>query len=378
MEVFTDGLTAETLRRRIAAALDRKVTWLVAGSLDAPEAALSERHPAPAAPADHVALATDGSQIDIDRHGPAHCFLINIGGARLRYGSAPDADLFSQPRLYSGEELAVRDPDGGPREQAIDGTLLAVKRSVMECVALEERLKKADPSVPLVALIDGSLVMWELSGQRYPDFVRAHFLEEGLFPALDQLYEAAQTRPLAFGSYISRPRSTEVVNILRLARCPHQGLETHGCDHFCGTGGVGKKECDEVAQGLADRDLFEERLGPGERSATFISQSPIVKRYGRHRVCFFYVNVGGEMARVELPEWVAWDPAAVSLLHAVVLDQCRKGQGYPVALQEAHERAVVTAADRRYFWELVRATLDAGGGSSGGSLKAQSKRVRAL
>jgi hypothetical protein len=36
------------------------------------------------------------------------------------------------------------------------------------------------------------------------------------------------------------------------------------------------------------------------------------------------------------------------------MDQCAKGRGYPVALSEAHEQAVVRAADRRSFDELVR------------------------
>ena len=90
------------------------------------------------------------------------------------------------------------------------------------------------------------------------------------------------------------------------------------------------------------------------------------------------MNAGEEVARIETPSWIAGDPAALGLLHAAVLDQCAKGPGYPVALQEAHERAVVTMADRRAFWAIVQSTLESKGAASGGSLKAKSKRLRAV
>ncbi len=375
-------LEQERFWQRIEAAAARKVTWLVAAPAERLEGdvpLLGARRPPVPVPSDYVALATDGSQIDVDRHGPAHCFLINIGGALLRYGSQHGAELFSEPHLYSrDDQMSIGDPAGGIRVQAIEGPVLGIKRMVMECEALERRLRDLAAGTPVLALLDGSLVLWELSSDRYPDFVQAHLLEEGLLPALDGLYEQRQSGPLAFASYISRPRSTEVLNILRVAHCPHDGLETKGCDFFCGRDGVGKKECDEVAQGLMDRDLFEQLLEPGERSAVFASQSPIVKRYGRHRISFFYVNVGGEIARVETPQWVVDDPDAIDLLHATLLDQCRKGRGYPVALQEAHERAVVTAADRRYFWTLVEASLEEQGLGASTSEKARSKRVRSI
>ncbi len=368
-----------TLTRRIEAAGDpRRVTWLVAGpsSADSDGPRLDARFRPPERVSEYRALACDGSQIDVDRHGPAHCFLINVGGVVIRYGPQPAAELFSQPHLYSGpDETVLRDPEGGGREQAIEGALLGIKRSVMECEELEARVRGIDDSLPALALLDGSLVLWELSGQRYPEFVREALLGDGFLPAMDRLFEAGRRRILAFGSYISRPRSTEVLNILRVAHCPWDGLEEAGCDHFCGRGGPGARECDEVAQGLTDRDLFEVLLSPGERSALFASQSRIVtSQYGRHRVMFFYLHVGDEIARVETPQWAVEDPAALDLLHAGVLDQCRKGRGYPLVLQEAHERAVVTMADRRYFWGLVQTAAE----GTEVSLKARSKRLRAV
>jgi hypothetical protein len=358
------------------------VTWLVAGlPEDGRSIDLAQRSALPSTATDaYTVIATDGSQIEVDRHGPANCFLINVGGALIHYGDSPSAELFSQPALFTGpEQMVLADPEGGLREQPIDQVLLGVKRMVMECEELAERVEALERGTPVLALLDGSLVLWELSGTRYPDHVRGILLQDGLLAGFNRLRDAAASRPLAFASYISNPRSTEVVNVLRVAWCPHEGLESRGCDAICGVGGDGNRECGEVAAGLMDRDLFSDILEPGERSAIFASRSPIVlSDYGAHEVRFCYLNVGTEIARLEMPEWVANDIGAVDLLHALVMDQCNKGRGYPVALQEAHERAVVTAGDRRVFWEMVEESLAGQGVPVSGSEKARSKRLRAV
>lgn len=371
------------IRRVEAAGPPRpRVTFLVAGLPfgEVPASRLAQAHPAAAPPSDYIALATDGSQIAPDRHGPVHCFLINAGGAAIRYGAQPGAALFNEPRLFHrAEEMVIADPpEAGVRQQPIDEVLLGVKRTVMELELLADRLSAGPPDLPVLALVDGSLVRWELSGSRYPDHVRRELLQDGYLRALDRMRALSRERRLAFAGYISSPRSTEVVNVLRVAWCPHEGLETRGCDNICGRGGPGQRQCDEVAAGLLDRDLFARLLRPGERSETFASQSAIVREYGPHEVRFCYVHVGDEVVRLEVPEWVADDAAAVDLLHALVLDQCRKGRGYPVVLQEAHEAAVVTESDRSVFWELVDGTLVQQRVAASESYKARSKRTRAV
>jgi len=47
-----------------------------------------------------------------------------------------------------------------------------------------------------------------------------------------------------------------------------------------------------------------------------------------------------------------------------------------VALSEAHEQAVVTAADREQFWQLVESSLVEENMPSLTSAKSQSKRMR--
>jgi NurA-like 5'-3' nuclease len=95
-----------------------------------------------------------------------------------------------------------------------------------------------------------------------------------------------------------------------------------------------------------------------------------------HQVYFFYLRLDDEIARVEIPRWVATDENLLNLVHTLVLDQCQRGQGYPVALSEAHEQAVVTGADRENFWQLVESSLVEEHLPSLTSAKSQSKRMR--
>ena len=353
----------EHLTRKIASS---KTTWLVAGLVDG----LDRHYEAPPLPAEFTILATDGSHIDVDRHKSTRCYLINIGAAILHYGAQPGAVLDSFPCLYSSEEDLVITPVGvRGREQPIEGVLLGVKRSVEECHRLAELAAELPPGSSTLALIDGSLILWGL--EAYPEFVTEALLDKGFLSYLDDIRKLNNGKRLALASYISFPRSTDVVNALRVALCPH---EPANCDRYCP--GSEKRDCDVVA-GVRDRELFLNLLAEGERSALFISQSSIVrKHYGGHRVYFFYIRVDDEIARVEIPRWVATDKNLLNLVHALVLDQCQRGLGYPVALSEAHEQAVVTAADREQFWQLVESSLVEENLPSLSSAKSQSKRRR--
>ena len=356
------------LKRKIAAS---RTTWLVADPIENP---LNYYNPI-ACPSDYCVVAADGSQIDIDRHSLTHCLLINLGAILLRYGSEPDAQLYSQPMLYSEEaDMVIADPTVG-RQEAVQGVLLGLKRMVAECKLLVDLLNRLGDGNPALGLLDGSLILWALERQTYEAFVREAILDKGLLPSLSKAKELSQSRMLALASYISYPGSTEVVNILRVALCPHEPAD---CDRYCGgKHQLGERPCDEVS-GLRDRDLFCRLLKPGQRSALFTSKSSILKYYGEHQICFFYLCLEGEIARVELPIWVAQNKAALELTHSLIMEQCRKGQGYPLALGEAHEQAVVTGADREQFWKLVQASFVERHLTEQISAKSHSKRTRSL
>ena len=69
-----------------------------------PEGLLGSISP-PEVPRDWNAVAVDGSHIDVDRHLPLRCFLINLGGCAITYGRDFGCHLFSEPAL------AVEDDD---------------------------------------------------------------------------------------------------------------------------------------------------------------------------------------------------------------------------------------------------------------------------
>jgi GNAT superfamily N-acetyltransferase len=365
-DVLNDkSIDLDHLRKKIDSS---QTTWLVAGLVDG----LDQCYKSPPLPPEFTVIATDGSHIDVDRHRSTRCYLINIGTVVLHYGAQPDALLDSFPSLYFGDEDLVIAPDGAKgREQPVEGVLLGIKRSVDECRELARLAVELPRGSLALALLDGSLILWGLAGQTYPEFVTEALLHKGFIRHLEEIRKLNVDRRLALASYISFPRSTDVVNALRVAICPHDPAD---CDRYCPPGS--KRDCDMVA-GVQDRELFSNTLAPGERSALFTSQSSIVqKHYGGHWVYFFYLRVDDEIARVEIPQWVATDESLLNLAHSLVLDQCRRGQGYPVALSEAHEQAVVTAADKETFWRLVESSLVDEHLPTPTSAKSQSKRTR--
>jgi len=362
--IGNEAIDLDALKKKIAGS---KTSWLVAELFDG----LASRYPAKPLPTEFTVMATDGSHIDVDRHRSTRCYLINIGSAVIHYGASPTASLDSSPTLYSGDEDLVIMPSAGDkgREQFVEGTLLGIKRAVEECRRLTVLARELPPAGNGLALLDGSLMLWGLEG--FPDFVNEALLIKGFLSCLDELKSLNNDKKLALASYISFPRSTDVVNVLRLAICPY---ESANCENYCPPGKPGA--CEAVA-GVRDRDLFHNLLGEGERSALFGTSSKIVKKhYGVHNICFFYLRVDDEVARVEVPQWVAQDEGLLNLVHSLVLDQCRRGQGYPVTLSESHELAVVTGADREKFWQMVETSLTAEHLPTGGSAKSMSKRTR--
>jgi hypothetical protein len=361
---YADWARAADLSRETAA-------WLLARPIEP----LNTIHDVPVRPPEYALVATDGSQIDIERHGIAVCYVINIGRVYLRYGTAPAARLSSTPTLYHREpDLYIND---GVRRIPIEGALLAARRDVIEGVALLELADEfllLQGTIPGLALQDGTLVRWALANA--DKAVQEHFLG----PYLAYL-NGMRDRGIPVASYISRPRAPEVVGTIRLMLCPDVDLQRER--------GAKCNECSDVAAGrtpscapchsLSDAEVLADMLADGQRGPLFASLSRInVEAYGEHQIHFFYMRVGRELGRVEIPRWVALDPALVDRVHTLIYDQCIKGQGYPVALARAHEQAVVRAADRRAFLQIVESTMLRSDLPATASRKRESKERQAL
>ncbi len=373
----------EGLRQRLDAADTR---WLLAEPIAEPiDAAFS----APAAPIDYVALASDGSHIDVDRHSPVPCYVLNLGWARIRYGGDPQANLNSEPELeHAQDRLVLGDRSDASREDRLSGNLLAALRSVREVERLAQLLSEEDAALPTLALLDGTLVLWGLAQQELSDAVKRLLLDEGIIAALNRIKALAAEKPITLASYVSHPNHGEVIHTLRLAVCPlpeGQPPQLVSCPH-CPRLDDGSRPCDSAGVG-SDRQLFQALLEPGQRSSVFRRKhkervSIEEKYYGEHRVAFFYLRLPegltDEVARVEMPLWIAQDATRVSLLHALLLDQCRRGLGYPLAIMEAHEQAVISGPEREAFRRLLEAEVAAEGAPATTSAKALSKRGRWL
>jgi GNAT superfamily N-acetyltransferase len=246
-------------------------------------------------------------------------------------------------------------------------------RTVSELERLAEVVSRLPPSLPTLALVDGSLVLWGLSGQGYRPFVRDAIVLDRLLPALEKLRTLAQQRPLALAAYVSFPRSTEVVNAVKVCLCPYDaGL----CGQSCNNRRSARPPCD-LANEFLDRDLFQVLLLPGWRSPVYRTNSSVPREhYGEEQqVYFFYLHGGEEIGRIEVPRWVAQDEKLLALVHGLVLDQGRRGQGYPVAISEAHEQAVVRTSDRRVFKDMMADALERQGLPAYSSEKERSKRT---
>ncbi len=308
--------------------------------------------PLPAIPSDYSVVATDGSFVSPDRHSPARFFLLNTSTVFLEYGSRSIAEIGTTPELrYKDEDLVV---PGDPQRTRIDGAILGFLRAIEELKAASRCLEGRTGAT--VALQDGTLILWQLQPQ-------SEHVKEWVLRQFVGVLDEFRRRDQPVAAYISAPGANELMNMLRVSVCdfPERGLEIN-CDH-CRTQAGRTPACD-ILPNVPDRALLTAiaRLQPGERTAVYHSRSSILKEYDRddsgdQKICFFYLNAGREIARVEIPQWVAADLDHLDLVHSVIYDQCNLGRGYPVVLQEAHEAAVLSMADRRMIELAVEEAL---------------------
>jgi hypothetical protein len=337
------------------------------------ELPLDRREPAPATPLPYGVVATDGSQIAPDPHGILLYAVVNVGRVALHYGE-PAAHLDSRATFTCDEDdLFVH---VGGRRELVDEHVLATQRKVAELRELAAFAEEQQRGQPLLALQDGSLILTE-----HESVARAGSLviegDERRPRLLHQYVTALETlvqRRIVVAGFISRPRSDLVARLLRAAVCPHDDATWRaGCqvepDALCAR-----------LAGASDRDVVAAiGLEPGERSVRFRSRWREV-RAGEPgvEIDFFFFHTGSEIARVQLPATQADDPQLLAFCHAALADQCRRGDGYPPALAEAHEQAVISASDRRAFAALVERQLVQLGLSVAPSAKQRAKERRAL
>jgi hypothetical protein len=314
----------------------------------------------PALPAECSIVAGDGSQIYPDSHGIALYYLINIGTIAFRHGSG-------QAPLVNTYPTVSNQTDSPEDDEVISGPLVNAWRDVGELTRITELALAESVNLPTVALMDGLLALWVQTAtipQVEQDRTQRDYLRQ-----LDWLREAE----LPIGAFLSRPRSTNVMQLAYLATFEDR---EKALSYVTNEKGVAFK-------GLRDTTVFAGMLQPGQRSALF-EVAPAwntIYRDRGHSIHFFYINVGTPtqaiIARVEVPGWVAYDRSAVDFLQAAIVKQCQISIGYPYVLARAHEIAVVTNAERAEFERMIATQLMRLGVDAQLSEKAQQKSLLA-
>lgn len=241
---------------------------------------------------------------------------------------------------------------------------MGYRRTASESSVLAELADALMPlTAPTIALVDGSLIYWFL--EPLPTEAR----DEILTPILTA-WEQLRSLAVPLVGYISASRSGEALNFLRLQSCAYLAPD---CVSHCSE--VSDRAPCQVLDPLKDAALWAQLLQPGQRSPLWKSSARIQEFYGDHAIHFCYMHVGSEIARVEVPAWVADDPEMLNMALSLVLAQVQKGYGYPVALAEAHNQAVVRGGDRaRFFALLEQQMIKAGLKNVGTSYKETRKR----
>lgn len=317
-----------------------------------------------AAPPSHTVLATDGSQIAPSHHEIAYCYLINVGRVGLAYGQSQQPLLDSLPEVvYQPEDLYVSRQWGIGTEE-----WMGHRRTQLEAIVLADLATswgQGKATAPTLAMVDGSLIYWFL--EPLPLEARDRILQ----PIL-QAWEQLQTAGIPIVGYLSAARSSEALNFLRLHTCPH---DVPDCATYCDPKVNPSRTPCQVLDPLRDTALWSQLLEPGQRGALWRSSARVLDLYGAQTIYFCYVHAGTEVVRVEFPAWVAEDQVLLEQSLSLTLAQVYKGYGYPVALAEAHNQAVVRGGDRaRFFALLEQEMIRAGLKNVGTSYKEARKR----
>jgi hypothetical protein len=304
-------------------------------------------YPPPPEPAVATILAADGSQIYPDEQAPVHYYLLNTGLFVFYHGRNRLPEQHTTPEL-AYHKTVVHDPYGRPvSSQTVD-----VRRSVAEMRQLASAAwaYRDQTEGPLVTLYDNHLLFWANN-----DVIGSEQAVKDYQAALVQLHDAGAI----LGGYIDNPHRGRVVLRLLFLLSLKDENEVRVRQNELAQGGD--------LEGLRDKHLFNSLLKPGERTAVMVQNSPrnlIYKQRGpSYEIAFFYVKVGTEtssnLARIDLPVWVARERSAVDALHALILSQCRmQGRNpYPYALTRADELARVTGRDRARLDEMINLEL---------------------
>lgn len=293
-------------------------------------------------------IAIDGSQIAPDKHQPEMFGLINVGAITSRVNSGEASIPTTHSLLLVDDDLY--------REEGYmisDGTIDLMRDIEERTLILKLAGIEATLGRPVTAWVDGPIELW---GRRDGDD-RKEF-QRYLTKYLGVLSQLAEQKVIMAG-YVDKPSADPVTRMIEIAMADEEHLsQTRGYHPL---------------RGVTDQWLFTTstklKLPPRHRSAIFSLRSRSDADYtGQFGLHFFYLNVSRDgkhpqIARVEIPKWVAEDEKSVVILHAQLLEQCKVMgvKPYPYLLHRAHETALVTNDDKRQLVDLIQKEIHSHG-----------------
>ena len=309
---------------------------------------LDERRRPAMQPKTFTLIAADGSQIYPDRHGIASYFLLNTGSIMLRAGTGDAPTVNSVPEIFF-EDADLYDEEGRIRS----AEYISAQRNRRELQALadlaeaERTALGGDIAVPIVCMLDGPLLPW-----MRPDPDQAEAINQELEFFAGQMARLRSAGAIPVG-YIDRPGSAYVLRILELIDLPFEKITRETL-----------RQGDFIK--LTDRQLFAD-LAPNERTGLFEPNSDANDRYrvrsDGDRIAFTYANVARQpgrsnaaIARIEVPGWIASDPAKLDIAQAAIFANCEP-TSYPYVLARAHELAVVGGAEKESLEQMLFQTM---------------------
>jgi hypothetical protein len=293
-----------------------------------------------------MVISSDGSQLIPNRHEAVLLALINISRICIDYLHYDhDQILDANTKVLSMDDY--ENIEAGDQRLSFDDQI-SDRRDIDEIkqlltLVIEKHVELQSNNQPALLMLDGSLIKWGLAGrpfQDYKDRITKEFVS-----ALIEI----QSVGIPISGYISHSGGREMVRLLEWM------------EEECGK--KPKNDSPSLADPtLTDVMIFNQLLKPGQRSTVFEAQSDILKNYKKistdNGICYFFLHVGSEVAKVEIPLWVSKNTTLVDQCAAICIQQAELGQGYPIALSQAHEFAVIRGADRKTFQTIVEQELN--------------------
>jgi hypothetical protein len=311
-------------------------------------------------PAQATIVATDGSQIVPDRHASFLYYLINIGAITYYHGSGRPPDVAAFPKLsYPGDSDSAEDD-----VFTVSSDLVSMRRDEREITVLADLVKRVqgEPG-PKLGILDQRLLYWPIGNSARIHGERIVFEWQ---KAMSEINDAGGW----LAGFIDRSGKHSVLAMLHTLDLENSGRTIKDLYAFDA----------DIYGGLSDTDLFDVLLGHEERSAVFVDISLHNKTFKLrdpgNEVCLFYLKTGpgdGQLARVDIPMWVAGKKEALNSVHALLVDQCRIIGNYPYVITRADEIAVVGRRDQEELENRIELQMNSLGIYPSITSKQQSK-----